>query len=121
MEAADAKVILTRLSVLGKVGRCQHLGMCELLSARQSHSWGWGWVKEEVFEGVTAAEVEEEEVFEVDGADALGGVICEHWEGEGEEVQGDADGNTVEVVFSSKGVGLEGACRGMGEEEDGET
>ncbi|KAF8583874.1 hypothetical protein K439DRAFT_1617086 [Ramaria rubella] len=94
MEAADAKVMLTWPSILGE---------------------------EVAFEGITAAEVEEEEVFEVDGADVLGGVICEHWEGEGEEVQGDGDGdgnsNAVEVVFSGEGVGLEGTCRGVGEEE----
>ncbi|KAF8574867.1 hypothetical protein K439DRAFT_1624020 [Ramaria rubella] len=102
-------------SVSGKVGRCPTVTLSSRKSSRVPGRWGVGGSGEEhAFESVRAAEKRHLRQM---GPMRCGSVICERWEGEGEEVWGDGNGDIVEVVFGGGGTDFEGACRGVAKEE----
>jgi hypothetical protein len=73
--------------------------------------------EEEALEGVGTAEVEEEQAFEVDGANLLNDVVGESGEREGEEVGGGWYGDLVKIVLGCECVDLERWRGGMGEKK----
>ena len=70
------------------------------------------WGEEETLEGIRAAKVEEEEAFEVNGADLLDDFVREGREGNREEVGRGGYSNFLQTVLCRKGVHVKwrGGC-----------